>query len=364
MVGAGQTVATFRMSFVKAYKDRHGRMRYYYRRRGFRSVTLKGEPGSVEFAEAYARADRAARRVIGEERTTPGTFGALIADYYQHQKFTDLADKTRATYRGILERFRDTFGDMPVKAMTPKRVDELLASMADRPGARDTLRKVLRIILKLAVRQELITVNPMEGVRLPRAPIMGFRPWTADEMAAFEKRWPSGTRERLAYALMLYTAQRRSDVAPMGRQHVRGDQIHVAQAKSRGRTRLWIPLHAALKLELAHAPATQLTFLQTAYGQPFSAAGFTKWFRDAVKEAGLPDACKPHGLRKAASVMLAEAGCSAKEIMAITGHANLSEVTLYTAGADQEKLAREAMRKVEKANKMTNPKARNGGRGK
>lgn len=339
------------MNFVKAYKDRHGRMRYYYRRRGFKSVALKGEPGSVEFAEAYAKADRAARRVIGEDRVIPDTFSALIVDYYQHPLFTDLGPTTKNTYRGVLERFREAFGDMPVKEMTPKRADTLMSQMADRPGARDTLRKVLRIILKLAVRQEMIAVNPMDGVRLPRAPQEGFRPWTPAEVAQYEAKWPTGSRQRLALALLLYTAQRRSDVVTMGRQHVRGDQIHVVQAKSAGKTRLWIPLHAALQVELAKAPVGQLCFLQTAYGQPFTPPGFTNWFRDATKAAGLPTSCKPHGLRKAASVMLAEAGCTAKEIMAVTGHANLSEVSLYTAGADQEKLARRAMQKVERRTK-------------
>jgi CRISPR/Cas system Type II protein with McrA/HNH and RuvC-like nuclease domain len=37
--------------------------------------------------------------------------------------------------------------------------------------------------------------------------------------------------------------------------------------------------------------------------------------------------------------------------MAVTGHKNLSEVTLYTAAADQERLARQAMRKLERRTK-------------
>jgi hypothetical protein len=44
--------------------------------------------------------------------------------------------------------------------------------------------------------------------------------------------------------------------------------------------------------------------------------------------------------------MLAEAGCSALEIAAITGHASLKEVERYTKSAQQAKLARSAISRV------------------
>src|SRR5262245_40005924 len=43
------------------------------------------------------------------------------------------------------------------------------------------------------------------------------------------------------------------------------------------------------------------------------------WFRQECDRAGLPN-CSAHGLRKAAARRLAEAGCTAHEIGAITGH--------------------------------------------
>ena len=52
---------------------------------------------------------------------------------------------------------------------------------------------------------------------------------------------------------------------------------------------------------------------------------------------------KPHGLRKAACRRLAEAGCSANEIMSISGHATMKELVRYTKAADQARLARNAM---------------------
>jgi len=61
--------------------------------------------------------------------------------------------------------------------------------------------------------------------------------------------------------------------------------------------------------------------------------------RDWCDEAGLPN-CSSHGLRKAIARRMAEAGCTAHEIMAVTGHATLAEVTRYTKDANRPKLAR------------------------
>jgi integrase len=83
--------------------------------------------------------------------------------------------------------------------------------------------------------------------------------------------------------------------------------------------------------------------------------GFSQWMRDAITAAGLPLECQPHGLRKAAGRRLAEAGCTAHEIMAVLGHKTLAEAERYTREADQARLAEGAVAKLEgrKANKLS-----------
>jgi hypothetical protein len=46
---------------------------------------------------------------------------------------------------------------------------------------------------------------------------------------------------------------------------------------------------------------------------------------------------------------LAEAGCSANEIAAISGHTSLREVERYTKAADQARMARNALRRIRMA---------------
>jgi site-specific recombinase XerD len=91
-----------------------------------------------------------------------------------------------------------------------------------------------------------------------------------------------------------------------------------------------------------------LTFLTTASGAPFTSAGFGNYFRDCCRAAGLPDKCSAHGLRKAACRRLAEAGCSARVIMSISGHKTLAEVERYTREADKMRMAKDAIASIDR----------------
>jgi integrase len=48
-------------------------------------------------------------------------------------------------------------------------------------------------------------------------------------------------------------------------------------------------------------------------------------------------------LRKAALTRLADNGCTAHQIMAVSGHKSIKEAERYTREADRKRLAREAM---------------------
>ncbi|WP_176695944.1 tyrosine-type recombinase/integrase [Phenylobacterium immobile] len=332
-----------RLPFLKSYQDRHGKMRHYLRKPGAVQIALPGEYGSKEFMDAYwAACENAPKREIMSPNPPPaGSFSQLIELYYRSKAFTGNADITQRTYRNVLEKFRAAHGDKLVRGIRQRHVSKILEELT---ANAETWRKVIRIILNLAVERGWIDQHPMAGMRRPRKAKSGFRPWEEEDIAKFEKVHQRGSRERLALTLLLYTGQRRSDVVGMGRQHVGKGLIRVKQQKTG--TELWIPLHPRLKAEIDAAPKTNMTLLVTQYDKPFTAAGFGNWFADAVTAAGLPEGSASHGLRKAAARRLAEAGCTPHQIMAVTGHKNLSEVTLYTASADQRRLAKEAMKMV------------------
>jgi integrase len=104
----------------------------------------------------------------------------------------------------------------------------------------------------------------------------------------------------------------------------------------------------SLPQALTLVPKTNLTFLVTKFGAPFTSGGFGNWFRERCDEAGLPQ-CSAHGLRKLVATRLANIGCSEEEIKAITGHKSSSEVARYTKARDQKRLAESATGKLKQA---------------
>ena len=322
--------------------DRHGKRRVRFRQAGF-STYLTGTPWSDDFMRQYASAIdgvKAKRTEIAASRTKPGSLDALCVSYYRSPEFRGLKASTQAVRRNIIERFRVQHGIKPVKGLARIHVKEIIGAKADTPEAANNLLKVLRVLLSYAVDQEMIESNPATGLKKYRRKGEGFHIWSEDEIAQFEKQHKIGSRARVALALLLHTAQRRGDVVRMGWQHVSDDAIAVRQEKTDNA--LLIPLHPELTQALKSLPRTNLTFLMTEKGAPFTSAGFGNWFRDCCDEAGLPQ-CSAHGLRKAAATRLANAGCSNEQIKAITGHRSDSALAPYVRAADQRRLARQAL---------------------
>src|SRR5262249_4740958 len=156
--------------------------------------------------------------------------------------------------------------------------------------------------------------------------------WTDEECTPFEKRWQAGTMERRAYALALYTGQRKSDLVSMARAHRKAGTIRVVQE---------------LAAELARGVVGHISLLTTSQGKAIDPVYFGAWFAEAIEAVGLPEDCVLHGLRKTAARRLAEAGCSEEEIKAITGHATSRMIAHYTKAADRRKQATAAILKLE-----------------
>jgi len=331
--------------YTRAWVDkRDSRAYYYFRRRGFPRVRLPGLPWSPSFMAAYEAAMNGPRTAIGAGRIKPGSVAAAVTEYFDSQQFfTSKSAGTQRMRLGILERFRAAYGDRPFALLPPEWIEALLDSKP--PHAARSWLVTLRSLCEFGVKRRYLRTNPTADIKLASIDSDGFHCWTEEEIAQFERYHPVGTKPRLALALLLYTAQRRSDVVRMGRQHIRNGALTVKQQKT-GTELPPIPVHPHLQAVLDATPSEHLTFLVTATGKPYGGNAFSAQFRNWCDAAGLPKRCKPHGLRKAACRRLAEAGCSEKQIAAISGHASLDEVARYTKAADKARLARDAMARM------------------
>lgn len=332
--------------FVEAWRDRHGKLRTYFRKDKGPRIPLPGPLGSDAFLAAYhdALAGRFAPRVPRRRAAEPGTIEALVQSYYLSGDYRGLRDTSKSGYRRRLEIIRTEHGHRTVAGLTHARIVKgFLDPLADKPGAAlDTLKK-LRILIRRAIVLGWLTSDPSAAIRRPK--IGEIRSWTDDEIAQFEACWPIGSKRRLAFALELYTGQRRSDVHRMTWADVKGGRVRVVQQKTGAK--IDIPLHTELRAVLAEAPREHATILNTEYGRPFTVDGFSSFMRDSITAAGLPLDVKPHGLRKAAGRRLAEAGCSANQIMAVLGHKSLAEAERYTREANRAHLSTDAITRLE-----------------
>jgi site-specific recombinase XerD len=344
-------MSTIRLPYVKSYTDRSGKVRRYIRKPGCKTVPLPGAPGSAEFMAAYQAALGAPRPVSASREHKPGSIGALIVDYVRSPAFSNLRASSQRVCRIVLDRFGTLHGHRFVHDMPRSAAATYIHEIGEaHPGMANTTRAVLRKLLAHAVRMGLRPDNPVTEIDNYK---LGTRhTWTEGELAAFEARWPLGTRQRLAYALLLYTGQRGGDVVKMRRADIADGAVAVTQTKT-GAT-LSIPIHPELAAALKAGPVKGLSLIGDRHGRPISREALTEIMKQAAKAAGLSPKCLPHGLRKSAMRRLAEVGASAKEIASVSGHKTLREVERYTAAADQKRLSQVAIAKLKREQPVSN----------
>jgi integrase len=345
-----------KLPYIQAFTAR-GRRFYYFRRPGSPRIRLPGLPGSEEFMVAYRAALADLPPVeIGASRTKPGSVNALVVAYYGSAAFAQLSQKRRTYRRNVIETWRAEVGDRPLALLERRHIVARLEKFA-KPHAKREWLFAIRHMMQYAVELGMIAVDPTATIKIKAPKSDGFLTWAESHIEAYRARHPLGTMARLALELFLNTCQRRSDVLHMGRQHIHAGRLQFQQKKTK--VRLTIPILPDLAAALDKLPAENLTFLVRADGTQFTDSTLGKWFRERCDEAGLKG-CAAHGLRKAACVRLAHAGCTPHEIAAFSGHLSLKEVERYTREVNRAAMAVAAAAKLGTSSvKQDHPKLSN-----
>lgn len=331
------------LKYVQRFEDRHGQVRYYYRRKGYPLAALP-EPSNPSFMAEYMKASGAAPTPSKNLTAKPGTVPALVDAYLSSVDFLRNKQSSCRVTKAILLRFVKIVGPRMVAEMQREHVMTIIAGLAETPAAANNMLKKVRALMGWAIANGWRKDDPTAKIKTFRQGT--HHTWTDEELAEFEARWPLGSRERTIYALALYTGQRREDIGTRTKRHynARAGTIWVVQGKTGAE--LEIPVHPALRAAIEAWNPRHLVLLATPDGRGTSIKALTTSMSRAIDKAGLPSRCVLHGLRKAAARRLAEAGCSPHEIKAITGHKSLEEVERYTAAVDQKRLGQDAMNKL------------------
>jgi integrase len=350
----------FLPQYVTVFRDRHGKERFRFRRKGYTSRYFASALGTEGFRQEYRSFMDAPESsvAVAIERAVPGTIDDLVTRYLATPSRLGPTIATQSKVRAILSRFREAHGTKPVARIGFEHIDAIVAAKLPKilvgkrmEGGVEAARKLRKELVRLfdfAVKIKMRSDNPVtqaERVKVARGErSKGFHTWTEIEIAQYRTYHPIGSKPRLAMELMLWTGQRRIDAIRMGRQHIQDGRVEFIQTK--GGRELGIPVAPQLLEAIVAMPISDkghLCFLVTEQGKPFSNPGFGNWFREQCDAAGLHQ-CTAHGLRKAMMRRLAELHMSNQTLKSVSGHENDAEVATYTRGADQRRMADDAIR--------------------
>lgn len=346
-----------RWKYTVQDRDRHGNVRVYFRFPGQPKRRMQEVPGTDAFEGEYRRMVREARKPRRAPKPAdkpkigtvlPGSLQAACASYYGCAEFKRMDKRSQRVRRLILGHLCGTHGHKPLARMEVKHIVRIRDEKAETPEAANGMLKALRAVFKHAVPNGLAPGNVAALVPyLPPNNPDGFRTWGTREIAAYRTRWPVGTVPRLALELLLGLAVRRSDLVRLGPNDVHhgmhGAALHFRQDKGRAKNPVdqVLPLRPELAAIIAATPTGKDTFLIGGHGARYTADGFGNAFRDWCRAAGL-DGYSAHGLRKARAALIADAGGSEYQVMAVLGHASPKTAAIYTRKANRMRLAREA----------------------
>jgi site-specific recombinase XerD len=279
------------------------------------------------------------------ERKDKNSIGWLIGEFRASLKWTELTAKqaTLNSYNSILRHVEEKFGSeafLDVDASTIQNAHDEIARKT--PAKARRFVSVMNVLFAWAKRHGHVEINPAVGIEKVKVKSQPHLTWSKDDRAKFCAYWAAGTRERLAYALLFGTGQRRSDVVLMGPKSLSPDRavMNLTQVKTGARVSIpmsheWMDINA--EIAAAHVVGVE-TFIVGRSGKPMSSDDFGKWFSNAATKAGLPDHTA-HGLRRSAEVEAIYAGRSAGQLKSMFGH-TLEEADKYISDLNHEKVAR------------------------
>jgi integrase len=324
---------------------RHRKAVWYVRLDKGPRVRIRAEFGSPEFEAEYQAAITGRSRPSANGGPAAGTLAWLVARYREASAWAGLSTATRRQRENIFVQVLAMAGQHPFVKITAEAIVAGRERRARTPDQARHFLDAMRGLFRWARAAQLVKSDPTVGVENPpRRKGDGFIPWTEEHVAAYERRWPVATRQRLWVDVLLYTGLRRGDAVRFGRQHVRDGVGTIKTEKSGFTLAVTLPILPVLARSLEAGPCGDLTFIAGERGQPLTKESFGNLFRDACRAAGVPGSA--HGVRKIAATRAANHGATVAQLEAIFGWSGGTMASHYTRSADRQRLAFEAMHKL------------------
>ncbi|KAB0682031.1 tyrosine-type recombinase/integrase [Aureimonas leprariae] len=359
-------VADIDLPYIEKNPTRHGKVRYYFRFEGKRICRLPDDIRSEEFSAEYWKARRQIEKpdpAAGDgwtmaSPTRPNSFRWLCMRYMRSNAFTTLDLTTQTKRRQIMEAMwaeplkasepdGRAFADMPIAKLDVANIEALRDRKKDTPFAANERLKILRQVFETQENGKAITPNVAKLAAPFRVQSTGHHTITSAEIAQFIEHHGPRSKAVFALVMLMFTGFRVSDLAQIGPQHRRRDELHLRLFKNRGRapTDIVIPVHPVLETVLSWHPVAGLTYMRTEYDKPYSIKGLGQRVSEWFDQAGLPH-CSAHSVRKGLATNQAENEATDKMLDAMFGWKDAKTSRIYTARADRSRLARQAVQRI------------------
>jgi hypothetical protein len=237
-----------------------GKTFWYVRRTHGTRVRLRAPFGTPEFWTEYEAAVGGRNNGGSNPPLSEAPLGSLawlIERYRETSAWTDLSLATRRQRENIFKHVLKSAGAQPYAKISSATIEAGRDRRKATPSQARNFLDALRGVFRWAKKAKLIKVDPTADVDAPKRPKTdGFKVWSEDDVAAFEQRWPIGTRQRVWLDVLLYTGLRRGDAVMLGRQHVR-DGVIILKTEKTGRE-VAPPILPVLAATLAAGPVGDL----------------------------------------------------------------------------------------------------------
>ena len=296
---------------------RHGRAVWYVRASHGPRVRIRADYGTPEFDAEY----RAALAGNPLRKVTPSnsSLAWLLARYRETVAWSELSPATRRARENIFAQVLETAGHEPFARIITATILAGKERRAATPHQARNFLDAMRGLFRWAHAAKLVKVDPTAGVGNPkRKGGDGFVAWTEEHVAAYEARWPIGTRQRVWLDVLAYTGLRRGDAVRLGRQHVRDGVAMLKTEKSGFQTEVALPILPALQATLDAGPCGDLAFICGERGEPLTKESFGNVFKEACK-AGWRARMRRTASARSRQHRAANNGATEAQLMAIFG---------------------------------------------
>lgn len=252
---------------------------------------------------------------------------------------------TVAAYRRDVSGFLTAFPGQPLDSITTSSVREYFLALHHKGLASRSLARMLsslKTFYKFLVRENLVTVNPVEILESPRLwrKLPGILSLQDVEalLEAPDESTLQGKRDKAMLEVLYATGLRVSELVGLQIGNLNLEVGYLRSFGKGGKERV-IPMGDAARQKVKHyieevrpkyiKNNTSSLFL-TLRGAAMTRQGFWKLLKQYARKAGVSVPVSPHTLRHAFATHLLERGADLRSVQQMLGHSDIATTQIYT----------------------------------